>query len=234
MLNFDVVMSSSEGLQAWTQLIARYGFCFVDSCPVEPQATEALINRLAYVRHTHYGGFYDFTSDLALKDTAYTTEALDVHTDTTYFTDPAGLQMLHLLSHTGGEGGQSVLVDGFEAARRLKTQDAEALDVLKSVKIPWHASGNEGISISPTAGNFPVIQEISPASLGEQHSLLQVRWNNSDRGSMVPFEGVERWYQAASKFQHTLQSPGLQYRFQLQPGKPLSRTLQPPPPEMKG
>jgi hypothetical protein len=34
------------------------------------------------------GGFYDFTSDLSSKDTAYTSESLEPHTDTTYFTDP--------------------------------------------------------------------------------------------------------------------------------------------------
>lgn len=34
------------------------------------------------------GGFYDFTSDLSSKDTAYTSESLEPHTDTTYFTEP--------------------------------------------------------------------------------------------------------------------------------------------------
>ena len=42
------------------------------------------------------GGFWDFTSDLSRKDTAYTTLALGVHTDTTYFSNPAGLQLFHL------------------------------------------------------------------------------------------------------------------------------------------
>lgn len=41
------------------------------------------------------GGFYDFTSDLSSKDTAYTSESLEPHTDTTYFTDPIVSSFTH-------------------------------------------------------------------------------------------------------------------------------------------
>ena len=57
---------------------------------------------------TSAGGFWRFTSDLTSKNSAYTQLALAAHTDTTYFTDPAGLQTFHLLSHTNGEGGASL------------------------------------------------------------------------------------------------------------------------------
>jgi trimethyllysine dioxygenase len=36
------------------------------------------------------GGFWEFTADMAHNDTAYTTLSLQLHTDNTYFTDPAG------------------------------------------------------------------------------------------------------------------------------------------------
>lgn len=31
------------------------GFCFVKGVPVDPESTKALIERIAFVRHTHYG-----------------------------------------------------------------------------------------------------------------------------------------------------------------------------------
>jgi trimethyllysine dioxygenase len=43
------------------------------------------------------GGFWDFTSDLGHGDTAYTDIPLGAHTDTTYFTDPAGYSNACLL-----------------------------------------------------------------------------------------------------------------------------------------
>lgn len=74
------------------------GFCFVAGSPETPEATEALLNRIGPIRNTHYGAFWDFTSNLASKDTAYTSEGLDVHTDTNYFTDPA--RYVPLFSHS--------------------------------------------------------------------------------------------------------------------------------------
>ena len=76
------------------------------------------------------GGFWDFTSDLSSKDTAYTSLALDAHTDTSYFTDPAGYQMFHLLSHQGGSGGATLLVDGFRAANILRSESPKAFRTL--------------------------------------------------------------------------------------------------------
>jgi len=137
------------------------------------------------------GGFWHFTSDLASKDTAYTQIALPAHTDTTYFSDPAGLQMFHLLSHTDGKGGASLLVDGFYAAARLFKEHPEAYDILSKVNVYSHASGNDGISIQPYR-SFPVLLH-DP----EDHHLVQVRWNPSDRAAIdMPIEDVQKWYDA--------------------------------------
>lgn len=102
-VKYDEVMQSDEGVLKWLTKVAQYGFAFVTGVPPTPTDTEALIRRIAFIRETHYGGFWDFTSDLAHGDTAYTDLALQAHTDTTYFSDPAGLQMFHLLSHTASK-----------------------------------------------------------------------------------------------------------------------------------
>lgn len=139
------------------------------------------------------GGFYDFTADLSSKDTAYTSESLEPHTDNTYFTEPTGLQALHLLSHTDGSGGESSLVDGFAAAAQLHEQDLDAYTKLSWVGVYAHASGNEGISIQPSLP-FPVLSH-DPR---EGH-LTQVRWNNADRAGIEGgFASVDSWYDAAT------------------------------------
>lgn len=202
----------------------------MSNCPHEDaSATEKLLERIAFVRVTHYGGFYDFIPDLALADTAYTNLALPAHTDTTYFTDPAGLQSFHLMSHfappsaegkADALGGKSLLVDGFHAANILRKEDPEAFDVLTKVKIPWHASGNQGITISPDK-KYPVL-ELDEAT-GE---VQRVRWNNDDRG-VVPFhEGTSptEWYDAARKWYSILTRPDVECWTQLKPGQPISES----------
>ncbi|KAF2843288.1 Trimethyllysine dioxygenase [Patellaria atrata CBS 101060] len=213
---YEEVMNSEKGVAQWLDRIRQYGFCYVDGCPPTPEATEKLLERIAFIRNTHYGGFWDFTSDLSSKDTAYTDIALGAHTDTTYFSDPAGLQLFHLLSHTDGSGGESLLVDGFAAADTLKKEDGYAYDTLSEVNVYSHASGNDGISIQPYR-SFPVLNH-DP----EFENLLQVRWNNSDRAAIdLPLGDVEDWYAAARKWVRIINSPKNQYWEQLRPGRPL-------------
>ena len=209
-------VASGDGMMTLLRQIRQYGFVFVDDMPATPEATETLLNLIGPIRNTHYGGFYDFTSDLASKDTAYTAEALEPHTDNTYFTEPAGLQALHMLSHTDGSGGESSLVDGVGAAAQLYAADQESYSILSTTGVHAHASGNDGISIQP-AHPFPTLSHAP-----ETGYLMQVRWNNADRAGVATVTSkLERWYEAAGKFDALLNDPKNQYWFKLQPGTTL-------------
>ncbi|KAF5392276.1 hypothetical protein D9757_001559 [Collybiopsis confluens] len=103
-ISFENVMQPGEegdkALYRWLQKIDQFGICFVTGVPPTPNATEKLARRIAFIRETQYGQFWEFTANLSKGDTAYTNIALGAHTDNTYFTDPCGLQLFHLLSHT--------------------------------------------------------------------------------------------------------------------------------------
>lgn len=152
-----------------------------------------------------------------MKDTAYTSLALPAHTDTTYFSDPAGLQMFHLLSHADGTGGTSLLVDGFKAAKTLLAEDRQAYKTLTGFYITAHASGNEGIIITPGL-SFSVIE--SPGR--SLDNVKKIRWNNDDRATLPLNTTTEKWYKAARKFNEILKRKDMEYWAQLEPGRPLS------------
>lgn len=177
-----------------------------------------------------------------MKDTAYTAEALDAHTDTTYFTDPAGHQMFHLLSHTDGTGGESLLVDGYHCAYLLQREDPAAFEILCTTETPFHASGNDGVSIRPrNARVFSTrkqkVKEWTPKR-NDRHSPLvdQVRWNRYDRGTwggslsskhdsisnFANITGAMLWYDAARKWTQVLKRSENEYWAQLEPGRPIS------------
>lgn len=80
------------------------------------------------------GGFWDFTANLAHADTAYTTLGLGVHTDTTYFSDPVGLQMFHLIEFNG-KGGNTLLVDGFRVAEEMRKHAPEDYETFCTLPI---------------------------------------------------------------------------------------------------
>lgn len=158
-----------------------------------------------------------------MKDTAYTSLALPAHTDTTYFSDPAGLQMFHLLSHTDGQGGASLLVDGFACAHQLYKENEHAFSVLSKTPIQWHASGNDGIIITPSSPQ-PVLKLQPQLQDGKSDRLQQIRWNNDDRAAMDMRnpKDVDEWYEAAQAWHNIVTDKKNEYWEQLVPGRALS------------
>ena len=156
--------------------------------------------------------------------------ALAAHTDNTYFvrsvtfhvlavsslacstqTDPSGLQIFHLLEHTGGTGGASLLVDGFYVASILRDLYPDAYDLLSTVPIPSHAAGESGILHRATH---------TPLEHDAAGNLRAVRWNNDDRSALrnVPYADVPRLYEAMRVWNKLITSQDSEYWVQLSPG----------------
>ncbi|QPC79443.1 hypothetical protein HYE68_010195 [Fusarium pseudograminearum] len=215
----DYRLGAEQIMADLTRNIWVYGFCLVENAEPTPEATQAFLEKIGPIRNTHYGGFYDFVPDLALADTAYTNIALAPHTDTTYFSEPAGLQAFHCLEHEAPPdhnpdeplGGESLLVDGLQAARLLKRETPNLFDTLRDIRVPWHASGNKGIAIAPDR-TYPVIEVDN-----ETRRINRIRWNNDDRGVVHLFDSPP-WYVAARQWNDIINRERSQYRFKLTPG----------------
>ncbi|ANZ74464.1 BA75_01411T0 [Komagataella pastoris] len=209
--------SSEDGIAEWCLKIWKYGFCFVNNTPVDPEATKNLIERIAFIRPTHYGGFWDFTSDLSTHDNAYSDVAIPLHIDNTYFTDPAGLQLFHLLKHDG-EGGITTLCDSLHAANILKQENPEYYEILSKIPIPAHSAGEENVFIQPSHAK-PIINH------DNQGNVIQVRWNTSDRSVMNglsfknPETEVPLFYAAIKKWNDIIESKDNEFFYQLKPGQ---------------
>lgn len=228
-VDYDSVMETPAGLQALLEQIRSYGFSFISKTPATPEATQSLLERISFIRPTQYGGFWDFTSEAKPVDTAYTNLSLALHTDTTYFNDPAGLQLFHCLQPATQGGGQSTFADGFAAAAHLHKLNPEYYNILSSVRIASHASGSSStfgtfINNAPHAGGFPVFTHSVPHTRPNPANLTQIRWNNDDRHSSTQWPSHERmvtWYRAARLWQEILASPAFQWEVQLAPGTPV-------------
>lgn len=219
-VDFRAVMASSDesdgerAIRDWCEKIWKHGFALVDNVPVTPEATERLCEKLMFIRPTHYGGFWDFTSDLGKKDTAYTNFDISAHTDGTYWSDTPGLQLFHLLAHEG-TGGVTSLVDAFQCAEQLRAADPASFDLLCRVPVPAHSAGEDKVCIQPDIPQ-PVFK------LDLQGNLLQVRWNQSDRSCMDSWADpadVPRFYTALRAWYRIISSPENELFYQLKPGQ---------------
>lgn len=214
-VDFKKVMESEEGVAEWVKKIYEHGFCFIENVPITPEDTEKLIERICYIKPTHYGGFWDFTADLAKNDTAYTNLTIGDHTDGTYWSDTPGLQLFHMLGHDG-EGGENMLVDGFNAAQILKNEDPESYELLSKIRIPAHSAGEPDVCILPDYPK-PVFTH-NP----ETGSLVQVRWNNCDRSIMDSWENpadIPKFYKAIRLWNDILTRKENEIVLKLKPGQ---------------
>jgi trimethyllysine dioxygenase len=126
-------------------------------------------------------------------------------------TDPSGIQLFHLLEHTGGNGGASLLVDGFYVASILRDLYPEAYHLLSSVPITAHAAGESAIFHRAT--RLPLEHDASG-------NLRTVRWNSADRSVLrgVPYADVPRLYEAMRTWDKLITSQDSEYWVQLSPG----------------
>jgi trimethyllysine dioxygenase len=126
-------------------------------------------------------------------------------------TDPSGIQLFHLLEHTGGSGGATLLVDGFYVASILRDLYPEAYHLLSSVPIAAHAAGESEILHRATR---------PPLEHDTSGNLRTVRWNNADRSVLrgVSYADVPRLYEAMHTWDKLITSQDSEYWVQLYPG----------------
>ncbi|KAK5656039.1 hypothetical protein OQA88_5178 [Cercophora sp. LCS_1] len=236
-VNFDSVMSTTSqgGMGELMSKIREYGFAFVEGTPDgDHEGTRRLLERVVSLTATHYTKPYEFITDLSLADPTCINQAQPAHTDTTYFAEPVGLQAFHVLSNSPSPpgtaasseaDGDTLLVDGFRAAKLLYSEDPVAYTLLHQVRLPWYASNRSGYAIAPDQG-YPVL-EVDERT-GDHHSIFRVRWNNAERG-VVPFDdGISpaKWYEAARKWDAMLKRKDVEYRMKLVPGRVLCKSSQ--------
>jgi trimethyllysine dioxygenase len=209
-VSFDAMMAEDAALETCLDKLERFGFCFVEGTPATPEGTQAVATRIAYIRETIFGGYWDFTANLQHKDTAYTSLAIGPHTDGTYSFDAPGYQMLHVLAFDG-TGGENVFVDGFRIAEIMRKDTPELYRVLTEVEVPGqYIDTDRGIHLM---ARRPLLR------LDSTGRLAQVSFNNHDRAPFALEPKRQALFAAAyATFARLANDRNLQYRRRLEPG----------------
>ena len=124
-------------------MVAIQGFGIVGGVPKlennDLSKIRELMEKLGRIRGTFYDpqGVWDINvnsdkKQLLHADSSYTNAALAPHVDGTYFTDSPGLQYFWIANHDG-EGGETVLVDGFHLGHMFETYHPHLYEYLCAV-----------------------------------------------------------------------------------------------------
>jgi len=211
-MTYDEVISD-EGIKTWLTHIQRTGFVLVTKTPSTPEATKELMEKMAYIRNSIFGGFSVWDNKLENPDdTAFTSLSIEPHTDGTYVYDAPGLQTLHCIKRDS-IGGENQLVDGLAIAEKMRREYPDAFNILCNVNIP-------GRYIKPDTyleAHRPLFR------VNDSGDVIQVSFNNHDRAPFRLENGLMiEFYNAYKIFHNLANDSSRQFEFMLDPGKVLT------------
>ena len=200
---------SENGFKFFLKKLYEYGFVVVQNCRTEMSSVEKIAKKIGYVRESIFGGLWSFESNQDKADSAYTQEELRPHTDSTYSNDAPGLQLL-LCCHYKATGGESIMVDGFKIAEKIKNEKKDIYDILTNFEVTGQYIG-DGVYLK---AKRPIFR------LNSNRELVQVSFNNYDR---APFRMSDnktiKFYEAIREFDLIANHKEYQWRRVLKTGE---------------
>ncbi|MGB6603142.1 MAG: TauD/TfdA family dioxygenase [Steroidobacteraceae bacterium] len=195
-------------LESWLESFLERGFVILEGVPAEPGMVLRVGAQFGFVRETNFGALFDVRSTPEATDLAYTSVALDPHTDNPYRTPVPGIQLLHCLVNETS-GGLSTLVDGFAVAHALRASHREAFSVLTGTPVRFRY----------TDADTELTASAAPIALDVTGELAAIHF--SPRLDFVPLyapERLEAYYRARRLFDAGLRAPDFEIRFLLAQG----------------
>ena len=210
-VDFKSAKKDKTLLLQWLKSLYRYGFAKMTGGKIESGALIETANFFGYVRETNYGKWFEVRSEVDAINLAYTNLGLQAHTDNPYRDPVPTIQILYCLENSAS-GGDSTVVDGFNAAIHLKNKNPNYFDLLTKYCARFEYRGDKGTHLQ---SRRPMI-ELSPD--GE---LIAIRFNNRSAAPItdVPYKDMANYYKAYRAFSDIINDPTLAVNFKLHPGE---------------
>ena len=209
--DFRAARNESSVLHGWLGDVRRFGFAKLTGGPVDSGALLQVAQLFGYIRETNYGRWFEVRTEVNPVNLAYTGLGLQAHTDNPYRDPVPTLQILYCLENSA-EGGDSMVVDGFRAALKLRDEMPEGFDLLSRHCARFEYSGSAGVRLS---SRKPMIE------LAPDGELIAIRFNNRSCAPItdVPFNDMQAYYAAYRRFGDIIDDPAMAVSFKLEPGE---------------
>jgi gamma-butyrobetaine dioxygenase len=206
--DWEVYASDTATRARCLEAVMRLGFVVLHGVPTEPGSVLTVARSFGYVRETNYGTLFEVSVEPDPNNLAFTAVPLSPHTDNPYRDPVPTLQLLHCLKDASA-GGESGLVDGFQAAATLRSIDPQAFTTLTCTPVNFAFSdGSTKLSACK-----PLID------LDPRDQIREVRFSNRHMQPLrLEPSAVVAFYAAYRRFAELTYDPAAQVTFKLQPG----------------
>ncbi|KAE8552394.1 hypothetical protein TMatcc_002439 [Talaromyces marneffei ATCC 18224] len=218
-INYNDWMSNNDLFRDALNKLSLYGLLFVENIPDSREMVSNIATRMGPLRNTFYGSTWDVRNDPKAKNVAYTNLNLGFHMDLLYVHNPPGYQLLHCLRNSC-EGGESLFVDAFGAARDL---DRKSWETLSAHNVPYHYNHKENYYRTTR----PVLEIPDNGNSANDRTLTHVNYS-------PPFQGpyhikssespewpvkMKDYLSAIREFEKRIEDPQRIFELKLEPGQ---------------
>ncbi|XP_023941064.1 gamma-butyrobetaine dioxygenase [Bicyclus anynana] len=194
--DYKEILDSDAALYRWLLDLSTYGVALVQNAPQSEAALDKIVERIGFTKRTHYGVKFVVENVANTSNVAYLSSNLQMHVDLPYYEYCPGVNMLHCLVQTLGEGGENLLSDGHFAASYMKEHHPAEYKLLIDTEVEWSDVGVEHGNEFFKLYRSPVI------SLDRHGQIKRINFSVPQRGSHFPcpIEIVKPWYEAHNLF----------------------------------
>lgn len=154
---FEDVIHNDGALREWIEALTVNGCVLMTGAPQTEQEVRKLIDRVGFIRKTHYGEEFIVKAKEGTNNVAYLSAPLQMHTDLPYYEYCPGVTVLHCLVQSQSAGAFNLLADGFYAAARLRNEKPEHFKCLTETLVNWNDYGVEDYFTFRSINRAPVI-----------------------------------------------------------------------------
>ena len=203
--------ADSGRLREWLAAVVRFGFGSIVGGSTRPGALFDVVDLFGYVRETNYGRHFEVRTEVNPTNLAFSSLGLQAHTDNPYRDPVPTLQVLYCLENSA-EGGESIVVDGFRAAERLRQEGPDDFEVLSRHCARFQYEGDPSANLR---ARRPILE------LAPDGELTAIRFNNRSLAAVtdVPFERMDAWYRAYRRLSEIVDDPAMQVMVRHEPGE---------------
>lgn len=185
------------------------GIAIITDMPDTDEALTRTAGLMGTIRPSFFGAYFDVRTHVKPTNLAYTSKALEMHTDVPAEELAPGIQYLHCRRNSV-EGGLNLFLDGTAAANDLRAADPEAFRLLTDTEVPFYKE-HDGIDMRARQR----VIELDPHGEVSGVTISQHMADIFD----LPQRVMDDFYPAFVRFGRMLQDDKYVMRFTLRAGE---------------
>ena len=203
----DIKKTALEALKTFV----TYGVIILKNAPQELNSLELLAKRLGPINEVLFERIHNVSVTGHIYNVAHTPKGLPPHNDFASYNAQPSVQVLHMLENEC-EGGESIIVDGWQVVKDLKADIPEYFSILQNFNVPFREFDED----NETYAEAPLIKCASDGT------IESFRFSNQLMQMIDPRkDGVGEFYKAYHEISSRVHDKKYRSTFRLNGGEAL-------------